>query len=242
MAILGLANTPFTQWPIYMQTEIKICGLSTREAVSASVEAGANLLGFIFFEKSPRHVHPTQAAALSKHAGGTIKTVAVTVNADNAYLDSIVEALKPDYLQLHGAESPERVAEIKQRYALPAIKAFSIRTVSDFENIASYEGIADRFLLDAKAPKGSDLPGGNGVSFDWTLLSNLQTPTPVMLSGGLNLSNIISALEISKAIMVDVSSGVESSPGVKDIAKIKSFIKTVREYDALKPAAVFASS
>ncbi len=207
-----------------------------------AVEAGADLLGFIFFEKSPRHISLKTASDLSKHANVGIKKTAVTVNADPGYLDDIVSAVVPDYIQLHGSESPEQVLAVKEKFGVPVIKAFAIHDSGDFEKLNRYEGAADRFLLDAKAPAGSNLPGGNGVSFDWNLLSELQTKTPYMLSGGLNLTNIISALEISKAHSIDISSGVESAPGVKDIAKIASFIKTVREYDALNnPAASVAS-
>lgn len=219
-----------------MSTEIKICGLSTREAVSASIEAGADLLGFIFFEKSPRHISSGTAGELSRFINGRAKVTAVTVNADDSYLDEIVSSLNPDLLQLHGRETPEDVLRIKEKYSLPVIKAFAIREQDDFDLLKDYEPVADRFLLDAKAPEGSVLPGGNGVSFDWTLLSKLKTPVPYMLSGGLNLENVLSALNISKATSIDVSSGVESAPGVKDIAKIEAFIKTVREYDANRQA------
>ena len=216
---------------ICMRTEIKICGLSTPEAVKAAVDAGANLIGFIFFEKSPRNVTLEKAADLSRQVAKTVAKVAVTVGAPQAVLDAIVKQVHPDFLQLHGSETPQQVAEIKERYGLPVIKAFAIRTEDDFGNLAAYEGIADRFLLDAKAPAGSDLPGGNGVSFDWHLLDKLRTATPVMLSGGLDSANILAALEVSKLHSIDVSSGVESTPGIKDIAKINAFIKTVREHD-----------
>lgn len=214
-----------------MHTEIKICGLSTQAAVSTCIDAGADLIGFIFFEKSPRHLTLQTAAELSAFAGKKIGKVAVTVNASENEVDEIVAQVKPDFLQLHGKETPDQVSLVKKKYGLPVIKAFAIRTKDDFDQLAAYEGIADRFLLDAKAPKGSDLPGGNGVSFDWKLLASFKTNTPVMLSGGLDAGNINDALEISKASSIDVSSGVESSPGIKDIAKIASFIKTVREHD-----------
>lgn len=214
-----------------MHTEIKICGLSTPEAVIAAVETGADLIGFIFFEKSPRNVSLEKAAELSRQAANAVGKVAVSVNAPQAMLDTIVSQVRPDFLQLHGGETPQQVAEIKKRYGLPVIKAFAIRTNEDLKNLSAYEGIADRFLLDAKAPVGSDLPGGNGVSFDWNLLDKLKTETPVMLSGGLDSGNIANALEVSKLQSIDVSSGVESGPGIKDIAKIRAFIKTVREHD-----------
>ncbi|MCB1386829.1 MAG: phosphoribosylanthranilate isomerase [Nitratireductor sp.] len=215
-----------------MSVEIKICGLSTPATIDACSAAGADLAGFIFFARSPRNVTPEAAAPLAaraRNANPALATVAVTVNADDVFLDAIVAAVKPDLLQLHGTESPERLAELGARYGLPLIKAFAIREAADFAALGAYEGLADRFLLDAKAPQGSDLPGGNGVSFDWRLLKSLETPTPWMLSGGLDAANIAEALAISGARAIDVSSGVESSPGVKDIAKIAAFIKTVRD-------------
>lgn len=213
-----------------MSIGIKICGLSTPEAVETASRCGADMIGFIFFEKSPRHVEPEKVAELCSGIDLPAR-VAVTVNADDTRLDHIVEVMKPDILQLHGLESPERMRHIAGRYNLPMIKAFSIYSASDFESLAAYEGVADQFLLDAKAPKGSELPGGNGVSFDWNLLGKLKTNTPWMLSGGLDATNIERALEISAAGMIDVSSGVESAPGIKDIAKIAAFIKTVRAMD-----------
>jgi phosphoribosylanthranilate isomerase len=214
-----------------MRTEIKICGLSSRQAVATCIEANVDLIGFIFFEKSPRHLSLDTAEDLSRFAGKVIGKVAVCVNASPQYLDDIVSHMKPDFLQLHGKETPEQVSLVKKRYGLPVIKAFAIRTQEDFHQLAAYEGIADRFLLDAKAPQGSDLPGGNGVSFDWNLLTSFKTTTRIMLSGGLDQNNIQNALKISGAHSIDVSSGVENAPGIKDIAKIASFIKTVREHD-----------
>ncbi|MCB1423578.1 MAG: phosphoribosylanthranilate isomerase [Nitratireductor sp.] len=215
-----------------MPVEIKICGLSTPEALETCASEGADMAGFIFFDKSPRNVTPQQAASLAALARGfqhPLKTVAVTVDAEDDSLDAIVAAMKPDFLQLHGRETPQRVAELKKRHGLPAIKAFAIREASDLEKLVPYEGITDRFLLDAKAPEGSDLPGGNGISFDWELLQALDTKTPWMLSGGLDAENIAEALAISGATSIDVSSGVEAAPGRKDIAKIAAFIKTVRD-------------
>lgn len=215
-----------------MPVEIKICGLSTPEALETCAFEGADMAGFIFFEKSPRNVTPELAATLAETARSLpnpLQTVAVTVDAEDDRLDAIVAAMKPDFLQLHGKETPERLLELKQRYGLPVIKAFAIREKADLGKLAPYEGIADRFLLDAKAPEGSDLPGGNGVSFDWRLLQSLNTKTPWMLSGGLDAANIAEALAISGAESIDVSSGVEAAPGRKDIAKIAAFIKTVRD-------------
>ena len=213
-----------------MHIDVKICGLKTEEAVRAAIAGGASHAGFIFFEKSPRHTDPETAGKLAALAGAAgLRSVAVTVDADDATLDRIVSVMKPDMLQLHGKESPTRVADIRAKFGLPVMKALSIREAADLEKLASYEGIADRFLLDAKAPEGSDLPGGNGVSFDWRLLQSLDTQTPWMLSGGLDAANIAEALAVSRATSIDISSGVESAPGRKDIAKIAAFIKTVRD-------------
>ncbi len=156
-----------------MTLDVKICGLKTEDAMAAALDGGASHVGFIFFEKSPRHVEADTAANLRKAALGRAQVVAVTVNADDAELDAIVKTVRPDMLQLHGGESPERVAQVKARYGLPVMKAFAIREAGDLERIAPYRGIADRFLFDAKPPKGSELPGGNGVSFDWQLLAAL---------------------------------------------------------------------
>jgi len=216
-----------------MTIQIKICGLSTPEAVDRVADLNADMAGFIFFEKSPRHVAIGTASSLAEQARTRgLATVAVTVDMDDAGLDEIVANVKPDWLQLHGSESPERAAELKARYGLPVMKAFAIREASDFEKIAPYKGIADRFLFDAKPPKGSDLPGGNGVSFDWRLLAALDGAASYMLSGGLTKDNIGEALGISGATMVDVSSGVESAPGIKDLNMMDAFVRAV--YDADK--------
>ena len=152
--------------------DIKICGLKTGEAIDAALDGGASHVGFIFFPKSPRNVDPAEAGRLREAARGKAKAVAVTVDAGDAALDAIVEAMSPDVLQLHGHESPARVAEIRKRYGLPVMKALAIREAADLQAVKPYLGVADRFLLDAKPPAGSELPGGNGVSFDWSLLAN----------------------------------------------------------------------
>ena len=211
-----------------MNPLVKICGLSTPETVETALAQGAGMVGFIFFPKSPRHVTPEAAASLREAAIGRAETVAVTVDADDAYLDAIVAAMQPDWLQLHGHETPARISELKARHGLPVMKAFSIREASDLEAIKPYCGIADRLLFDAKAPKGSELPGGNGVSFDWTLLSGLEPGLDYLLSGGLNAANIGEALRTTKAPGIDISSGVESAPGVKKEALIRAFFEAVR--------------
>lgn len=206
---------------------IKICGLSTREAVEAVIAGGATHMGLIFFEKSPRHVSVATAAELSLNAGDRIKKVAVSVNADDAYLDQIVDAVKPQMLQFHGNEPVNRVREVRARYGLPVIKAIAIREASDIESAKDYIGTADLFLFDAKAPEGSEIPGGNGVAFDWEIVDLWPQDVPYMLSGGLDAGNVREALKQSGAKAVDVSSGVESAPGIKDLGRIQEFLETV---------------
>ncbi|MCR9122114.1 MAG: phosphoribosylanthranilate isomerase [Phyllobacteriaceae bacterium] len=213
-----------------MSLDIKICGLSTPDAIDAAAAGGASHAGFIFFDKSPRNVTPDAAAPLAAHAKRAgVSTVAVTVDADDDTLDRIVQTARPDMLQLHGRESAERVAAVKVRHGLPVMKAFAISGRDDLKKLDAYRGVADRFLLDAKPPKGSDLPGGNGVSFDWSLLASLDADTDYMLSGGLDAGNIAEALGIANPPGIDVSSGVESAPGIKDTALIEAFFLAVAE-------------
>ncbi len=218
-----------------MKTEVKICGLKTAEAVERAVALGASHTGFIFFPKSPRNIEPDDAGRLADRIRGQAKIVAVTVNADNDELDEIVSALNPDILQLHGSEDPERLLTVKAMYGLPVMKALSVREASDLEKIDAYVGIADRFLFDAKPPAGSDLPGGNGVSFDWKLLDALDGSVDYMLSGGLNAENIGEAMVQTRARAIDISSGVESAPGVKDLKLMESFFNAVRQAEAGMP-------
>ncbi len=208
--------------------DIKICGLKTPEAVLRAVDLGATHVGFIFFGKSPRNIEPSDAGALADLVRGRAKIVAVTVDADNDELDEIVSLLRPDVLQLHGNESPERVLTVKAVYGLPVMKALSVREAADLEKVDAYVGIADRFLFDAKPPAGSQLPGGNGVSFDWTLMDALDGGVDYMLSGGLNKDNVEEAVAATRAPGVDVSSGVESAPGVKDIGRMEEFFEALR--------------
>jgi len=212
--------------------DIKICGLKTEEAVAAALDGGAGHVGFIFFPKSPRNVVPDDAGRLRQAAIGRAKAVAVTVDATNDNLDHIVSVMKPDMLQLHGKETPERVSEIKVRYGLPVMKALAINTAEDLSKISPFEGVADRFLFDAKPPAGSQLPGGNGVSFDWTLLANVPNGLDYLLSGGINSENIADALKMTNPPGLDISSGVESAPGVKDPALIAAFFAAVRRASA----------
>jgi phosphoribosylanthranilate isomerase len=211
-----------------MALDIKICGLKTPDAVAAALSGGASHAGFIFFAKSPRNISVESAGELRKAVAGRAKAVAVTVDAGDDTLDAIVSAMHPDMLQLHGGESPERVAGVKARYGLPVMKAFSIREAGDLDAIGPFRGIADRFLFDAKPPPGSELPGGNGIPFDWRLLAGLDAKVDYMLSGGLNAANIGDALRLANPPGIDISSGVESAPGVKDVALIDNFFRAVR--------------
>jgi phosphoribosylanthranilate isomerase len=211
-----------------MPLDIKICGLSTPETIAAALDDGASHVGFIFFPKSPRNVTPELAGKLRRAAEGRAQAVAVTVDATDDFLDQIVAAMQPDMLQLHGKETPARVAEVRERFNLPVMKALSISAPEDLMPIQGFVGVADRLLLDAKAPKGSELPGGNGVSFDWRLLAALDPGLDYMLSGGLNPGNVADAIRIANPPGLDVSSGVESSPGVKDVALIAAFFAAVR--------------
>jgi phosphoribosylanthranilate isomerase len=210
-----------------MALDIKICGLKTDAALAAALAGEASHVGFIFFSKSPRYVDPAVAGRLREAARGRAKAVAVTVDATDAFLDEIVAAMQPDMLQVHGHETPERVAEIKARYGLPVIKALPVSEAADLEALKPYLGIADRFLFDAKPPKDAVLPGGNGVAFDWRVLAGLDARIDYMLSGGLNADNIGEALRLANPPGIDVSSGVESAPGVKEPALIEKFFRAV---------------
>lgn len=211
-----------------MKISVKICGLSDTASIDAVIKAGADMAGFIFFEKSPRHIDFDTARLFSSHIGERIKKVAVSVDADDDLLDTIVAALKPDFLQFHGSESAERVSQIRQNHNLPIIKSISISGKDDLLKVEAYEGIADYFLFDAKPPAGSELPGGNAVGFNWKLLSDFDSATPWFLAGGLNADNVTEAILASGTSAIDVSSGVEDAPGVKSIAKIGALVKTVR--------------
>ena len=209
--------------------DIKICGLKTTEALEATIAGGASHAGFIFFAKSPRYIDPGAAAPLAARAKqASVVPVAVTVDADDAFLDAIVAAMRPSMLQLHGRETPERVAELKARHGLPVMKALAISTADDLAKRQPYEGIVDRFLFDAKPPKGSELPGGNAVSFDWSLLARLPADVDYLLSGGIDAKNVGEAIAIANPPGLDLSSGVESAPGVKDVGLIEAFFATVR--------------
>jgi len=203
---------------------VKICGLSEVRHVAAAAEAGAAYLGFVFFEKSPRNVSAAQAAALAAEVPPGVAKVALVVNADDATLDAITAAVPLDMLQLHGSESPDRVAEVKARYGLPVMKAVGVAGEQDLSALGDYAQVADQLLVDAKPPTGGDLPGGNGLAFDWRLIAGRRWAVPWMLAGGLTPENVALAVQMTGARQVDVSSGVESAPGQKDTALIQSFI------------------
>jgi phosphoribosylanthranilate isomerase len=211
-----------------MALDIKICGLKTDQAMAAALAGCASHVGFIFFAKSPRYLEPAEAGRLREAARGKALAVAVTVDASDAVLDDIVEKMQPDMLQLHGSETPERVAEVKARHGLPVMKALPLSEATDLDRTRPFIGVADRFLFDAKPPKGSELPGGNGVTFDWRILAGLDAGVDYMLSGGLNAANIGDALRLANPPAIDISSGVESAPGVKDPALIEQFFRAVR--------------
>ena len=206
----------------------KICGLSTPEAVAAALEGRAAFLGFMFFDRSPRNVSPETAARLAAPVRGAAKVVAVTVDPDDAELDRIVQALKPDLIQLHGKEAPQRAAAIAERTGAGVIKVLPVADASDFDAARAYEGVAEHLMFDVKPPEGADRPGGLGTSFDWSLLQGRRFARPWFLAGGLNPWNAAEALEKSGAPMLDVSSGVERGPGVKDPALISAFLEAVR--------------
>jgi len=206
---------------------IKICGLSSPETLEAAIAAGADMAGFVFFENSPRHIDLATARGLGARAVGRIAKVALTVDASDAALQAIVESLAPDFLQLHGKETPARVLAVKARFGLPAIKAIGVASREDIEASRAYEGVADMLLFDAKPAPDATVPGGAGVSFDWKLLRNINA-AKWMLSGGLDPENVAAALSVTGAPGVDVSSGVERMRGVKDIALIRAFVERVR--------------
>jgi phosphoribosylanthranilate isomerase len=212
-----------------MDLTVKICGLRTPETLHAAIEAGADWVGFVFFPKSPRHVSLDEARALGPLVAGRAQKVALLVDAPDAMIADVIAALQPDFLQLHGHETPERVGEIKQRFGVPLIKAVGIAGQDDLIQARAYESVVNWMLYDAKPPKQAVLPGGNGVSFDWTLLKEAGKQHHFMLSGGLDADNVANALAITGAAGVDVSSGVESAPGIKDTKRIKAFMAAVRQ-------------
>ncbi len=210
------------------EVRVKICGLKTPEDVAAVAKAGAAYAGFNFFARSPRHVSPGEARALALIAPEGLCKVALVVDADDAALDAIVEAVPLDMLQLHGHETPARVAEIKARYGLPVMKVIGVAVEADLAPLLDYQLVADQILVDAKAPKDAVLPGGNGLTFDWRLLVGRKWLKPWMLAGGLTPENVGQAIQRTGARQVDVASGVESAPGVKDAGRIAAFVEAAQ--------------
>lgn len=211
-----------------MSVIVKICGLSTEEALDAALDAGADMVGFVFFARSPRFVTPERAGELAARVRGRAEIVALTVDMAEEALAEIVATVRPDWLQLHGRETPEAVAAVQDRFGLGVLKAIGISGPADLELVAAHAHVADRLLLDAKPPKGAVLPGGNGLAFDWSLLDELDPELGYILSGGLDAGNVADALLHTQAIGVDVSSGVESAPGIKDPERIRAFVAAAR--------------
>jgi len=225
-----------------MSVLIKICGLSTPDALDAALDAGADMVGFVFFEPSPRHLGLGAARTLGERVRGRAKKVALTVDASDDELARLIEALAPDLLQLHGRETPERVVVVRTRFGLPVMKALPIARREDLAPIRIYDKLVDRILFDARAPREATRPGGLGQPFDWHLLENLDQNLSFMLSGGLDAANVAEALAITRAPAVDVSSGLERAPGVKDPDKIRAFIRAVRAAEASLNANKIASA
>ena len=218
-----------------MDHAVKICGLSTPETLDAALDAGADIVGFVQFPKSPRHVDLDRGRALSAQAKGRALRAMLVVDTDDAALEAAIEALDPEILQLHGSETPERMAAIRSRFGRPVMKAIGIARETDLARIAAYGG-ADYILLDAKPASGAALPGGNGLAFDWRLLVGLDPALRFMLSGGLTSDTVAAAIGLTGARAVDVSSGVERRPGEKDPARIEAFVKAARAAWAAQPA------
>jgi phosphoribosylanthranilate isomerase len=211
-----------------VRAKAKICGLSTPEAVQTALDGGAAYLGFVFFPKSPRDIDPEAAAQLALAARGRAGIVAVTVDPDDALLDRLARTLRPDVIQLHGQETPMRAAEVRARTGALVMKAVAVATVHDLDAAKAYDGAADHLMLDAKAPAGADLPGGNGTAFDWAIAQGRRFSRPWFLAGGLDPWNVADAISASGAPVVDVSSGVERGPGYKDPRLISAFLDAVR--------------
>ncbi|QTC90393.1 phosphoribosylanthranilate isomerase [Brevundimonas goettingensis] len=211
-----------------MTTGVKICGLTTPDTLDAALDGGARFVGAVIFEKSPRHLEPLEAASLFERARRRANVVAVVVNPGDRLLTEIGLMLRPNFIQLHGSETPGRAEEVRRLTGAGIIKALPIRSAEDFAAAAEWEPFADHLMFDAKPPEGADLPGGVGASFDWSLLAGRRFAKPWFLAGGLNPDNIAEAVRISGAPLVDVSSGVESAPGVKDAARIAAFLEAAR--------------
>ena len=212
---------------MHLKVRVKICGITNTSDMDASIKYGTHYAGLMFFEKSPRFVNLNLARKLSLHAGSKIKKVAVTEYLDIQILDEIVKKVPLDFIQLHGNETPKRVQEIKTRYKIPVIKAIGISEANDLDFISLFKDVADQLLIDAKSPSSSVLPGGNGVNFDWKLLKDFNFQCPWLLAGGLTSENAAEAIALTGATQLDLSSGVEKAPGLKDDKKISLFMSAI---------------
>jgi phosphoribosylanthranilate isomerase len=214
--------------PMASTIKVKICGLKTEAALEAALAGGADYAGLVFFPPSPRNLKPEAAKPLAASARGHARIVALMVDPDDALLDAVVGAVDPDLLQLHGEEPPQRVAEVRRRWVKPVMKAIKIESAEDAEGALAYRGIADLILFDARAPRDSTRPGGNGAPFDWRVLAVVKDKVPYMLSGGLTPDNVADAIRITGTGIVDVSSGVETRPGEKDPELIRRFLRAAK--------------
>jgi phosphoribosylanthranilate isomerase len=221
---------------------VKICGLKTTETLDAALDAGADMVGFVFFPPSPRNLGWEAARILGERVKGRAKKVALSVDASDAELGAVIDALKPDMLQLHGKEAPERVASVRSRFRLPVMKAMPVETRADLSSLHIYAKVVDWLLFDGRAPRGATRPGGLGRAFDWQVLEKLNPGVPFMLSGGLDAGNIAEALRITRASAVDVSSGVERTPGEKDPDKIRAFVRAARDAERALAAKAVSSA
>ena len=220
-----------------MNTVVKICGLSDEATLDAALDAGADMIGLVFFAPSPRNVTLARGSALARRVHGRAAIVALTVDADKTALEAIMDAVRPDFLQCHGSETAAHIAALRTRFGAPIIKAVGVEGRDDLAPAAQMARCADMLLLDAKPPRGAPLPGGNGAAFDWALVADFSAAAPVLLSGGLNPDNVARAIRETRLGGVDVSSGVEHAPGRKDAAKIEAFIANARRAWAAADAA-----
>jgi phosphoribosylanthranilate isomerase len=211
-----------------MMVQVKICGVNSPEAADAVASAGADYAGLVFFPPSPRHLRYEQGASLAARLRGRCRIVALVVDAGDAEIEAAVKAARPDLLQLHGRETPERAAAIRQRFGLPVIKAVAVAEAADLVSAAAYDQVSDMLLFDAKAPSNASRPGGHGAAFDWQLLRNRRFSRPWLLGGGLTSDNVGRAIRVCEAAGVDCSSGVESAPGMKDVQRIRDFVAVAR--------------
>jgi len=225
-----------------MSLLVKICGLKSPETLDAALDAGADMVGFVFFPPSPRNLGPEAARLLGERVKGRAKKVALSVDASDAELAAMIDALKPDMLQLHGKETPERVASVRSRFRLPVMKALPVETRADLSPVHIYAKVADWLLFDGRAPRGATRPGGLGKAFDWLVLEKLNPGVPFMLSGGLDAANLAEALRITRAPAIDVSSGVERAPGEKDPDKIRAFVRAARDAERALTAKAVSSA